>query len=181
MTRNKKILVRDTMPEDAAAVGRIHAAGWERAYRGIFSDEYLDDVIKKKLEKIEQRAELYRNSAGIYLVATDESGKIIGTADGSKQEWRDNIPESEKQFQLSALYLDPVVIGNVAVVLALVREFAHRVAARGGDKFIGSTPTKNRAARLYDKLGKRLIEKIDGNEGHGQPETYFEFDVKRFI
>ena len=37
------MIVRDATPSDAGAIAQLHALSWRSAYRGILSDEYLDN------------------------------------------------------------------------------------------------------------------------------------------
>jgi len=181
MNANEKIFIRNATPDDAAAVARIQAAGWEHAFRGIFSDDYLNNQIKRKLESAEWRAEMYRKGVGINIVAIDKSSKVIGHADGSKQDWQDDIPETEKVWQLYALYIDPDYIGLGAVALPLVKEFAKRVATAGFDTFIAETVSESRAQKLYEKMGGRKVGEFASESYENLQETRFEFDVKRFL
>lgn len=46
MTNANAIALRSITPEDAAIVARLHATSWYRAYRGILTDEYLDNDLE---------------------------------------------------------------------------------------------------------------------------------------
>ena len=35
-------------PEDEAAIAKLHAESWQKHYRGIFSDAYLDEHVVKE-------------------------------------------------------------------------------------------------------------------------------------
>jgi GNAT superfamily N-acetyltransferase len=71
---------REATPGDADAIGRLHAESWRRAYRGAYSDAYLDGAV------FEDRLSVWREryaapSAAMYtLLAEDEGGTLLGFA-----------------------------------------------------------------------------------------------------
>ena len=37
------MIYRNATPDDASTIAEIHTLSWQQNYRGIWSDEYLDD------------------------------------------------------------------------------------------------------------------------------------------
>lgn len=75
------ITLRRAGPEDWEAIAAIHAASWRSAYRGIFSDSYLDH------EAVEERRSFWRGALAemdpeldAVFLAEDEAGAAIGFA-----------------------------------------------------------------------------------------------------
>ncbi|MBK8505167.1 MAG: GNAT family N-acetyltransferase [Saprospiraceae bacterium] len=66
--------------KDAEAIGQLHALSWQRHYRGIYPDEYLDkNVLPERLETWQKRFES-PNERRLIIKAIDQSEKIIGFA-----------------------------------------------------------------------------------------------------
>lgn len=42
------ITYRLATPEDEASIAKLHAESWQKHYRGIFSDAYLDEQVVKE-------------------------------------------------------------------------------------------------------------------------------------
>lgn len=44
MQKEKEIKIREAMPEDAVGVSRVHIESWQETYRGLMSDEYIENL-----------------------------------------------------------------------------------------------------------------------------------------
>jgi GNAT superfamily N-acetyltransferase len=93
--------IRRATVEDAAAVARVHVDSWRTTYRGIVPDTFLDgmsyaDSEARLRRRLEQSSEKYA-----MFVAQDESGRIVGFADGGP------IRKEDPDFdgELYAIYL----------------------------------------------------------------------------
>jgi GNAT superfamily N-acetyltransferase len=170
----QQITIRKAIPKDAKRWEEIHWAGWNYAYRGIFEDKYLNIKEVEFLGQIEKTAEFLGNNIGIKLVAVDGDGSVVGWLNGGKQEHREDILESEKEFQLAGLYLDPKVIGT-GIGKKLLLEFAKWVTDNGGSKFIVGCLDKNKSCGFYRKLGGIPIRE---EYFHGHREIIFEINIK---
>lgn len=70
---------RPATPDDAAAIARLHADSWRIAYRGMYTDAYLDGpVFEERLAVWAQRTS-DRQTAQFTVVA-DDAGTIVGFA-----------------------------------------------------------------------------------------------------
>ncbi|MCL2737240.1 MAG: GNAT family N-acetyltransferase [Alphaproteobacteria bacterium] len=178
MRDSMQIIIRDAVPEDAPDIARIHADGWEYAYRGIFGDAFLDAKIEEKRNAVEKRRAIISEGTtdSIHIVATDADGKVVGYVLGGKMSFSE-MPEIGKVWRPGAIYLDPAYIGR-GVGRTLMREFARRVADAGGTRFMAACTTTNKAYGFYKKLGGRVIKEIDAVKIlDNTPMTIFEFDV----
>ena len=99
------IIVREAVPSDAEVIADIHVRSWQRAYRGIMPDDFLDSlsVEKRRAQRIrilERQAPPYRN----FIAEVD--GEIVGFCDvGPSQEVS---TESESATgELLAIYVAP--------------------------------------------------------------------------
>lgn len=71
------VIIRSATAEDAAAIGKLHAISWRSAYRGLLSDEYLDNDLEG--ERIRYWSDKMRSLSGkeFVLLAKEESA-IVG-------------------------------------------------------------------------------------------------------
>lgn len=71
---------REATAEDADAIALLHAENWRRAYRGTYSDDYLDGPV------YEERAQVWRERyaaprADMYtILAEEDDGTLLGFA-----------------------------------------------------------------------------------------------------
>lgn len=65
---------------DAEAIARLHALSWQRHYRGIYPDEYLDHEVLPERLKIWQKRFDTPDDRRFIIKAIDQREKIIGFA-----------------------------------------------------------------------------------------------------
>ncbi len=70
--------IRPAGPDDADAVAELHAASWRSAYRGLFSDAYLDgDVVEERRRQWTKRLVTEpRPDQGVFVAM--EGGACVG-------------------------------------------------------------------------------------------------------
>ncbi|HEY0956605.1 MAG TPA: GNAT family N-acetyltransferase [Roseateles sp.] len=74
-------VLRAMQAGDADAVALIHAASWRSAYRGVFTDQYLDhEADAERRQAWRARLQPDPNDAGWGLVAEDGAGRLLGFA-----------------------------------------------------------------------------------------------------
>lgn len=70
---------RNATRDDILAIANLHATSWQYAYRGAFSDEYLDGpVVEDRLKRWQER--LTSPAANQYVIVAEEDGEIVGFA-----------------------------------------------------------------------------------------------------
>lgn len=73
------IVLRSATPADARAIGRLHAASWRDAYRGILSDPFLDGPVTSDRERFwDRRFSQPRDDLIVVVAQSDEA--VIGLA-----------------------------------------------------------------------------------------------------
>lgn len=73
------MFIRRATPSDADAIGALHAESWRRAYRGMYTDAYLDgDVVADRLAVWRDRFAAPDPDA--ITIVLEEDGELIGFA-----------------------------------------------------------------------------------------------------
>lgn len=73
------VSLRPATPSDTEAIARLHAESWRVAYRGMFSDAYLDgDVFADRLATWTER--LAHPAANQYVVVDEDADSLTGFA-----------------------------------------------------------------------------------------------------
>jgi GNAT superfamily N-acetyltransferase len=98
--------IRSARPEDALAVARVHVSSWQKGYRGLLPDAYLDSL------QPEERAPRYdfanTDPHAFQTIVGVEDGEVIGFATTCPA--RD--PELAGLGELAAFYVDPRAWGR---------------------------------------------------------------------
>ncbi|MEU6243838.1 GNAT family N-acetyltransferase [Streptomyces sp. NPDC047024] len=139
--------IRPMLLTDCHRVSEIRVHGWQRAYRDIVSDAYLDKL------SVEEDAELRRarfgRGEGVNLVA-ERDGEVLGwAAYGPGREGE--VPDGNGE--LYALYVDPEHLGG-GIGRALLTEVADRCAAYPR-VYLWVLTGNTRARRFYERAGFR--------------------------
>jgi GNAT superfamily N-acetyltransferase len=151
--------VRQALPADAEAIGRIHVETWRAAYRGIVPEEYLA-AMSAVARAGEWRELLERQDRSRFvLVAESEAGEIAGFAAAGPERYG----EPGYAGELYALYLRPAQ-QRQGLGRALVRGVAAGLASAGMSSMLLWVFEANAGARaFYEKLGGEFVR--------GQPMT----------
>ena len=72
-----EFVIRPATAADADAIAMLHADSWLTAYRGILSDEYLDDAMRAERQRI-WRERLARPKPGQIVLVAPGNGKLAG-------------------------------------------------------------------------------------------------------
>ncbi|MCL6517781.1 MAG: GNAT family N-acetyltransferase, partial [Alicyclobacillus sp.] len=144
----RKWTIRTATNTDCAAVAKVHVDSWRTTYRGIVPDHFLDGMSyttsearwKKRFERSSTKYAMF--------VAEDESGKIIGFADGGPE--RSGDPQYDGELYAIYLLQDYQRQG-------VGRELLVRVAqhlARGGFRaMLVRVLAENPFRRFYESMG----------------------------
>lgn len=76
---NQPVKTRTAAAADAAAIARLHAESWRVAYRGMLSDEYLDEDIFGERSALWQER-FQSPAANQYIVVAETGGSMTGFA-----------------------------------------------------------------------------------------------------
>lgn len=141
------MVLRPAEPDDALAVARVHVWSWQKAYRTLIPDDYLDQL------RPEDRAQKYDFSHSDALqprtIVAAEEGLIYGFATTSPSRDHD-LPD---YGELCALYVDPVKwgwgIGHALVSAARL----HLLGVGYKNAFLWVMAGNVRAERFYQIAG----------------------------
>ncbi|MFQ5522276.1 MAG: GNAT family N-acetyltransferase [Acidimicrobiia bacterium] len=149
-------MVRAARTGDAGELGRVHVAAWQRAYRGVFPDDFLDGLDP------EARADWFRRAidAGSGILVAEEGGRVAGFCIVGAS-------DIEGWAEVFAIYVDPVLWGR-GHGAALLRGAERLLAGSGHERVLLWVVDSNRGARaFYENMGWTLgrpvrLEEIGG-------------------
>jgi GNAT superfamily N-acetyltransferase len=98
------LMIRDARPADAARLSEIHALAWQAAYRGMLSDDFLDDLAPtSRLDFWESR--LIRVPPRWAVLVSENQDHLTGFATIGR--CRDGDRNGPEDGELYAMYLAP--------------------------------------------------------------------------
>ena len=74
--------LRLAVSDDAESIATLHVASWRSAYRGIFSDDYLDGPVESDRRLLWQNRLRDPRPGQIIVLAEDHEGALVGFACG---------------------------------------------------------------------------------------------------
>lgn len=154
--------IRKAKKSDAKQVATVHVETWRTAYRGIVSDNFLDNKlsIKRSAENIEKNFNL--PIAPIFLVAENKNGRIIGFCRGGFNREKETFPQYSGE--LMAIYiLDKYQRQSVGI--SLVKVFCDELRKMNLNNMIIRTLEKSKYKEFYKKIGGKSIGKSKINIG----------------
>ena len=128
--------VRIASREDADIVGKVHSDAWKSAYRGIFSDEYIDSDtnIKRRNEFLES---IQDDTCTYFLLEeSDQPAGIVKTR------------EVNSGLEIESIYILSEFRGK-----GLGRQFIDFIKASRSGIFLWVLEANTNARRFYEKNG----------------------------
>lgn len=151
---NDKMNIRKMNFEDAASVARISTHGWQKAYRGLMPDQFLDSIDINQ-RKINWEKVIKDDSENVQIVA-DDNGHILGFASGLLNRFKDKLIDCE--YELVAIYVDPNSWRS-GIGKMLLNEFKAQLKTRGYQKMAVWVLRDNHLARkFYETEGGILTD-----------------------
>lgn len=139
---------------DADAVALLHAASWRSAYRGVFSDHYLDhEADTERRTAWRERLQTAAVTADWGLVAEDSAGRLVGFAyvqPAHDPVWGD---------YLDNLHVAPALKG-AGIGRQLMRAVAEQLQRDGHTRplYLWVLDTNTAARRFYERLGAEVTD-----------------------
>ena len=149
---------------DADAVAALHAASWRAAYRGVFSDHYLDtEADGERRETWRARLQAPTDTAW-GLVAEDAAGRLLGFAwvmPGHDPLWGDYI---------DALHVQPSHKGG-GIGRRMMQGVAAELQRRGSSLglYLWVLEVNTAARAFYERLGAEVTDRQMSDPLGGRP------------
>lgn len=155
------MIVREATHSDVSAIARVHVDTWRTTYRGIVPDEFLANLSYEKRENgWHQVLNNAPKDGNFTYVAEDESGQIVGFANGGVERAGDPVYQGE----LSAIY----ILKNhqqKGIGRELVRVVAERLGRMEIYSMLMWVLADNPACQFYETLGGQRVHEKEIEKG----------------
>jgi GNAT superfamily N-acetyltransferase len=101
--------LRPAGPEDAAPIAELNVRSWQVSYRGVFPDEFLDEM-KPREPQVRWLTEVLAEGSSFRTTVAVASGKVVGFAILGPV--RDSDLDASTAHELYSLYVEPDRIGT---------------------------------------------------------------------
>lgn len=143
------MIIRKAKDEDAKRIAKVHVDSWRTTYKGIVPDLFLERL------NYEEREEIWKKAipTGSVFVAENETGEIIGFANGGK--------ERSGQYpgyvgELYAIYLLEAFQGQ-GIGSLLVKKVMEYLKELGLFPMVIMAISENPACKFYEAIGGKKI------------------------
>ena len=145
--------LRDATEHDSAAIARLHADSWRSAYRGILSDEYLDNRAHSERAALWQARFSEKANKPFFAILAEIDGQLAGFACVFVNE--DPIFGSF----LDNLHVTPERTGQ-GIGRLLLNDAARRLLAdvAGRGLYLWVIEQNTRARQFYSRAGANEVE-----------------------
>lgn len=164
MSRPDGINIRPARMDDAEAIGRAHAEGWDAAYRGIMSDEAVDAFVHAGDHTTRWNERMEEQPGGRVVWVAELEGEVVGFTQTGPSRRPDAGPH---EAELYCIYLGAGAIGT-GIGRRLIE---HAVADLGERGFTSASlwvlEANSRARRFYEAGGWHTdgTTRIDPGDG----------------
>ena len=148
--------------DDAASVAALHVASWRSAYRGIFSDDYLDGPVEGERLALWQDRLRHPRPRQVVVLAENLDGGLVGFACG----FVDQDPDWGSF--INNLHVMPDRKGG-GVGRALMRDLFHRFSEVEPERpvHLFCLEDNHAAHGFYESLGGQVVERTLSIEADG--------------
>ena len=147
------IEVRAAHPDDADALAAAHVQGWRVAYRGLFSDDYLDADAFEQERLTMWRGWTWNQSGRNHLFAGLVNGVTLGFSLSGPARGTDEHAHTDGAGEVFAFYLHPDAWGS-GLASALMTRAVDQLATDGYSTAVLWVLRDNpRARRFYEREG----------------------------
>lgn len=147
--------LRAMRAEDADAVAALHTTSWRSAYRGIFTDHYLDhEADAERRDAWRARLQASAPSADWGIVAENAAGRLVGFAyvqPAHDPAWGDYLDNLHVAPDFKGAGLGRLLMGAVA------ERLRHDGSTR--PLYLWVLEANTAARRFYERLGAELTDR----------------------
>jgi len=155
------MILREATAGDAVAIAHLHAESWRSAYRGIFSDDFLDHRVHQVRRDSWQTRFSGGESRPFFVLLAENGDRLAGFAC--------TFPEKHPIWgsYLDNLHVAPGLTGQ-GIGRSLLSEVVRRLEAKGscGGLYLWVVEQNHRAREFYEKAGGTIV----GSEVHTMPD-----------
>jgi len=147
------MIVREANLNDVRAIARVHVDTWHTTYKGIIPESYLAKLSYQQRENAWQKIlENTASSSQFIYVAENDSGEIIGFADGGKERTGDRTYKGE----LYSIYiLETYQRQGIGYQLTLA--VVDKLSELGFDSMLVWVLADNPACGFYENIGGQKV------------------------
>ena len=146
------ITVREAIKEDAYIIAQIIVEDWQKAYRGIIDDDYLDSL------DVNVRYEIEVKRYDKYIVASNDS-EVLGCA------WLEKTDDKDADCEIIALYVRYSERNN-GIGKLLLNDAIARFSKDGRKRMVIWCLKDNlESRRFYEKVGGKESKTCTHNWG----------------
>jgi ribosomal protein S18 acetylase RimI-like enzyme len=155
------MIFRDATADDAPAIAHLHAESWRSAYRGTFSDDFLENRVHEERRDAWQARFSGEDRQPFFVLMAENGGQLAGFACV--------FPERDPTFgsYLDNLHVAPGLTGQ-GIGRSLLSEVVRRLLMNGSQSglYLWVVEQNYRARRFYEKAGATVV----GSEVHTMPD-----------
>ena len=154
--------LRPAVSDDIASIAALHVASWRSAYRGIFSNLYLDGPVEAERQALWEARMRDPRPGQVVVLADDLDGGLLGFACGFIDE------DPTWGSYINNLHVSPDRKGG-GIGRALLRDLGRRFAVLAPHRPVHLFCLEaNHAARgFYASMGGEVVERMMSIEADG--------------
>lgn len=157
-------MIREATQSDVPAISKVHVDTWRTTYRGIVPDEHLANLsYERRANGWHQILNRAPEDGNFTYIAEDESGEIVGFANGGVERTGDPLYRGE----LTAIYIRQSYQGK-GIGRCLTQSVAERLGQLGINSMLVWVLVDNPACQFYAALGGKLVHEKELTIG-GKP------------
>lgn len=141
-------LIRRVGDSDYGQIARVHVNSWRTTYRGIVPDDFLDELSYETSEARWRRISTQNGPDYVMFAAEDESGHIVGFANGG----RERSGDADFDGELYAIYLLETH-QRKGIGQALFRRVIEHLVKSGFRSMLIWVLADNPACHFYESMG----------------------------
>jgi GNAT superfamily N-acetyltransferase len=155
------MVFRNATSNDAPAIARLHAESWRSAYRGTFSDDYLENRVYEERREDWEKKFSEGNRKPMFVVVAEMGDELAGFACV--------YPDADPVFGslLENLHVAPRLTGQ-GIGRRLLSKVVHGLRSKGSGKglYLWVVEQNHRARKFYARAGALAA----GSEVHTMPD-----------
>ena len=157
------ICIRDATEADVAAIAKLHAESWRSVYRGVLSEDYLENRVHRDRLAVWQERFVTTRRKLMFVMVAEENSALVGFACV--------FPEENATFGsfLDNLHVSPELTGR-GIGRRLLSESANRLVTRRScvGLYLWVVEQNYRARRFYERAGAEIAGSILNTMPDGQ-------------